>query len=1020
LREREIWRSRRPSPRCIAPAVGFGLSGGGIRSATFCLGVFQAFTHQTGLLGKIDYISSVSGGGFFASFYGRLFARPDMAGISDLEYILSPDQQKRLDFPDLVEPNLHMQLRNWKSLVFKWLRENGRYLAPNGNGDLLTGITVFLRNWLTIQLLISVTFLAIFLAAQLIRPFLPEVSARFATCFWWSPFFAVAIAMVVFLMVPTGWAYWAFSKPEPGTSDRNSIGKARVGELVKLEFRGLGVLLALTVSLLAPAIFILTRNGIPSQIVSRVWPVAALIVVLTFVAWQGSLLVAKSPPTPWRNGAFVVAGAVMLAIVGFAIWMNWGVGPLGGVVLVGIPVIMVLCLPTENRMSDGPDFDAQLINQSEMARTKLSRWLRTALILTFAVALFALIDSVGQTLFALSFTSKFSPAHWLVAFFGGAAAIVPFARSIVTFFAPGKNSRISLPLSLVVGLAAALVILPFLISIDAFSHAVAYSFASPFDAPPALMAKYAGRRNSRAECAKTPALLAVANASPKWQAIAAAYKNSGWRAAIGQLRILDENSHCRRLTPIVAFLAIAIAFTILTGSSISKAAWGFVNRTSLHPLYAARLIRAYLGASNRQRFIPPPHKVGVSATPAAVSDPVDGDDIPQEDYFRPPESFWAKGAPLHLVNVTINETIDGRSQTEERDRKGVGMAIGPAGFSVGIQHHLVIGADSSTQADGTLSPVTVLPAAGDGYRVFSQDNPAPGHKDSFSGQKLSLGHWTAISGAAVSTGLGSRNSLGASLLTGFFNVRLGFWWNSGTASLSPPNKIAGKLGKCFAQLLPVQSSLLDEFLGRFRGTMRRYWYLTDGGHFEDLAGYELIRRRLPLIVLIDAEADSDYDFAELSNLIRKARLDFDAEIEFINPDTQKDLFQRAMDSVRQDFASIRPQFFGTLDQLRRGKWSSEPVPERAAFFKSDDATRLSLRHAAVARVKYLDEPDTVHHLIVIKPTLIGEEPEDLLNYHSAHPAFPQETTAEQFFNEAQWESYRRLGQHIAERLFRLN
>jgi hypothetical protein len=42
-----------------------------------------------------------------------------------------------------------------------------------------------------------------------------------------------------------------------------------------------------------------------------------------------------------------------------------------------------------------------------------------------------------------------------------------------------------------------------------------------------------------------------------------------------------------------------------------------------------------------------------------------------------------------------------------------------------------------------------------------------------------------------------------------------------------------------------------------------------------------------------------------------------------------------------------------------------------------------------------------------------------MNYHSAHPDFPQQTTVEQFFDEAQWESYRRLGQHIAERVFSL-
>ena len=51
-------------------AVGFGLSGGGIRSATFSLGVLQALA-EARCLGKIDFLSTVSGGGYVGSFLGR-------------------------------------------------------------------------------------------------------------------------------------------------------------------------------------------------------------------------------------------------------------------------------------------------------------------------------------------------------------------------------------------------------------------------------------------------------------------------------------------------------------------------------------------------------------------------------------------------------------------------------------------------------------------------------------------------------------------------------------------------------------------------------------------------------------------------------------------------------------------------------------------------------------------------------------------------------------------------------------
>jgi hypothetical protein len=54
--------------------------------------------------------------------------------------------------------------------------------------------------------------------------------------------------------------------------------------------------------------------------------------------------------------------------------------------------------------------------------------------------------------------------------------------------------------------------------------------------------------------------------------------------------------------------------------------------------------------------------------------------------------------------------------------------------------------------------------------------------------------------------------------------------------------------------------------------------------------------------------------------------------------------------------------------------------------------------------------------LYIKATLMGDEPEDVCHYHRAHPDFPQETTIDQFFDEAQWESYRRLGLHTGHRV----
>jgi hypothetical protein len=291
-------------------------------------------------------------------------------------------------------------------------------------------------------------------------------------------------------------------------------------------------------------------------------------------------------------------------------------------------------------------------------------------------------------------------------------------------------------------------------------------------------------------------------------------------------------------------------------------------------------------------------------------------------------------------------------------------------------------------------------AEGAGYRVFAADT-GPGWPG---GESLSIGKWTGISGAAFSTGLGSRTSLGLSLLCGLANVRLGYWWNSG---VSPSWRSGGRRPWALETVFAVQSYLLSEFLSRFYGTSRKHWYLSDGGHFENMGAYELIRRRLARIVLIDAEADPDYTFDGLANLIRKARLDFGARVEFL---TEK--------GIEECVPQAHRHLFGTLEQLRRGKWSQEPVKERLidqlrlTVEEPVDEARHSLAHAALARVTFVDEPGWEGWLLYIKPTLVGDEPADIVQYHRAHLPFPQETTADQFFDEAQWESYRMLGYHI--------
>lgn len=108
----------------------------------------------------------------------------------------------------------------------------------------------------------------------------------------------------------------------------------------------------------------------------------------------------------------------------------------------------------------------------------------------------------------------------------------------------------------------------------------------------------------------------------------------------------------------------------------------------------------------------------------------------------------------------------------------------------------------------------------------------------------------------------------------------------------------------------------------------------------------------------------------------------------------------------------------------RGRWTNEPFDEPSLktrrrprqVLDPPDRRRFSRAHAALARICYDGSPRPGSWLLYIKATLTGDEPADLLEYHANHPDFPHQTTADQFFDEAQWESYRRLGEHILEKL----
>ena len=135
-----------------------------------------------------------------------------------------------------------------------------------------------------------------------------------------------------------------------------------------------------------------------------------------------------------------------------------------------------------------------------------------------------------------------------------------------------------------------------------------------------------------------------------------------------------------------------------------------------------------------------------------------------------------------------------------------------------------------------------------------------------------IGTAVAISGAAANPNWGYHTSGPMAFLLTVFDARLGWWLGNPRWRLScrePGPKFALKY-------------LFAELLGQTNGRSQ-FVNLSDGGHYDNIGLYELVRRRCRFIIVCDSEEDQALTFGSLGAAIRKCRADFGVEID-INPD----------------------------------------------------------------------------------------------------------------------------------------
>ena len=301
-----------------------------------------------------------------------------------------------------------------------------------------------------------------------------------------------------------------------------------------------------------------------------------------------------------------------------------------------------------------------------------------------------------------------------------------------------------------------------------------------------------------------------------------------------------------------------------------------------------------------------------TARPAREPDPFTGFD--QADNV--PMARLPTNRLLHVINITLNTVSTKNLAWQERRAE----------------------------------PFTVTPMATGNPNVGYRPTSKYGARH----EGITLGTAMAISGAAVSPNMGYHSSPLLGFLLMLFNVRLGWW-------LGNPARATYDCAGPDISIVPLLAELAGQTTDQ-----GRWVYLSDGGHFENLGMYEMIRRRCRVIVVSDAASDPECAFEDLGNAARKIYIDQGVSIDF-----------EALD-----------------------------LTPRQAPPKSGP-------YCAVGRITYPGSP-TPGWLLYVKPGYHGDEPAHIRSYAIAHETFPHETTANQWFGESQFESYRSLGAHIAE------
>jgi hypothetical protein len=361
-------------------------------------------------------------------------------------------------------------------------------------------------------------------------------------------------------------------------------------------------------------------------------------------------------------------------------------------------------------------------------------------------------------------------------------------------------------------------------------------------------------------------------------------------------------------------LRIGIPFSILLAAWI--AVWGNINYVGLHRFYRDRLMEAFMPTDASVK--------GMATTTTPLADSLS---------MAALDRLSSSGLPYPLINA--NAILVNDPHQKYASRGGDNFIISP----------LYVGSTAT------------------GWR------PTPQYIDV--NGPLTLPSAMAASGAAATAsagyiGTGITMNLLVSAVMSLLNIRLGLW--VGNPFFATP----GKRRRIPTFLNPGLVSGVFQQAHTFDST---YLELTDGGHFENLALYELVRRRTKVILIVDGEADPKISLASLVSATRRIEEDFGATLEF-----------------EAGMGPAQLVMYPGKDQR------NYPVD-----------TRYAAAPFALGKLTYNHPDEKDGLLIYVKSTVIEQMDFKTAGYLASNPEFPHQSTVDQFFDPAQFDAYRCLG-----------